>query len=78
MLCIDNLSPTIFLIDFSLAQLFHNPTTYLHIPFTMNHLIIGILLFTSINAQQGYAQLHHNNLESLAYMIIYSALGDLP
>jgi hypothetical protein len=78
MLRVDNLRPTIFLIDFSLAWLFHNPATYLHIPFTTNPLIVGTLPFTSINAQQGYAQLHHDDLESLTYTIIYLALGDLP
>jgi len=30
------------------------------------------------NGQQGYTQLHHNDLESLAYTIIYSALSNLP
>jgi serine/threonine protein kinase len=78
MLYIDNLCLTIFLIDFSLAQLFCNPATYLHIPFIMNHSIVSTLPFASINAQQGYAQSCHNDLESLTYMIIYSALGDLP
>jgi hypothetical protein len=78
MLRVDNLRPTIFLIDFSLAWLFHNPATYLHIPFTTNHSIIGTLPFASINSQQGYAQSHHYDLESLTYTIIYSALGDLP
>ena len=28
---VDSLLPTLFLIDFGLAQLFHNPATYLHI-----------------------------------------------
>ena len=42
--------PTIFLIDFGLAELFHNPITYLHTPFITDHLIIGTILFTSINA----------------------------
>ncbi len=54
MICGDDLNPTLFLIDFSLAWLFHNPATYLHTFFTMNHLVIGTLPFTSINSQQGY------------------------
>jgi serine/threonine protein kinase len=74
----DNPLPTLFLIDFGLARLFCNPTTYLHIPFTTNHSIIGTLPFTSINGQQGYAQSHCDDLESLAYTTIYSALGELP
>jgi serine/threonine protein kinase len=78
MICIDNVPPILSLIDFGLAQLFCNPATYLHIPFTINHLIIGTLPFASINSQQGNSQSHHNDLESLAYTIIYSALGNLP
>ena len=80
MICIDGDNPlsTIFLINFGLAQLFCNPATYLHTPYTMNHSIIGTPPFGSINGQQGYAQLCRNDLESLAYTIIYSALGDLP
>jgi len=70
--------PTIFLIDFGLAQLFRNPATYLHIPFTTNHPVIGTLPFASINGQQGNAQSRRDDLESLVYTIIYSALGDLP
>src|SRR5260370_33817576 len=74
----DDLNPTLFLIDFSLAWLFCNPASYLHTSFTTNHLVIGTLPFTSINGQQGYTQSHRNDLESLAYTIIYSALSDLP
>jgi serine/threonine protein kinase len=75
---VDNLHPTLFLIDFSLAQLFHDPATYLHVPFTTNNLIVGTPQFVSINGQQGYAQSCRDDLESLAYTIIYMTLGDLP
>lgn len=74
----DNLPPTLFLIDFGLAQLFRNPATYLHIPFTKEHSVVGTLPFASINSQQGKSQSRRDDLESLAYTIIYSALGDLP
>ncbi len=74
----DDLNPTLFLINFGLAWLFHNPATYSHTSFTTNHLVIGTLPFTSINGQQGYTQSCHDDLESLAYTIIYSALSDLP
>jgi casein kinase 1, alpha len=74
----DNLPPTVSLINFGLTRLFHNPATYLHIPFTTNHLIIGTLPFASINAQQGNSQSRRDDLESLAYTIIYSALSELP
>jgi hypothetical protein len=74
----DNALPTIFLIDFGLAQLFCNPTTYLHIPYTTKHSIVGTLPFTSINGQQGRTQSCHDDLESLTYTIIFLARGYLP
>jgi serine/threonine protein kinase len=74
----DGVSPTISLIDFGLARLFRNPSTYLHIPYTMGHLAVGTLSFTSVNGQQGYAQSRRDDLESLAYTIIYLVRGDLP
>jgi hypothetical protein len=74
----DNVPPTLYLIDFGLAQLFRNPATYLHVPFTTDHSIIGTLSFASINSQQGNSQSRRDDLESLAYTIIYSALGELP
>ena len=74
----DGVSPTIFLIDFGLAQLFRNPSTYLHVRLTMNHSIVGTLEFASVNGQEGYAQSRCDDLESLAYTIIYLVCGDLP
>ena len=74
----DGVPPTIFLIDFGLARHFRNPLTNLHIRYTANHSIVGTLAFTSVNGQQGYAQLHRDDLESLAYTIIYLVRGDLP
>jgi hypothetical protein len=69
---------TVFLIDFSLVELFRNPATHLHIPHSMDHSIVGTLPFVSINGQQGHAQSRRDDLESLAYSIICSARGDLP
>ena len=74
----DNIPPTLSLINFGLARLFRNPATYLHIPFAANHSIVGTLTFASVNSQQGNSQSCRDDLESLAYTIIYSALGELP
>jgi hypothetical protein len=68
----------VFLIDFGLAQLFRNPATYLHVPYSTNHPVVGTLPFTSINGQQGCAQSRRDDLESLTYTLIYSARGYLP
>ena len=69
---------TAFLIDFGLAKLFRDPATHLHRPYSTSCAIVGTLPFTSINGQQGHAQSRCDDLESLAYTIIFSARGDLP
>ena len=69
---------TAFLIDFGLAELFRDPATYIHIRYSTDQSRVGTLAFTSINGQQGHAQSRRDDLESLAYTIIYSALGRLP
>ena len=74
----DNVAPTIFLINFGLARQFRSPTTYLHTPFTMERSVVGTLPFTSINGQQGHTQSRRDDLESLAYTIIFLVRGDLP
>jgi hypothetical protein len=78
MVQLDNLHPTVFLIDFGLAQLFCNPATYLHNPDSTDQPVVGTLPFMSVAGHRGFAQLCHDNLESLVYTIIYSAPGDLP
>ena len=74
----DGAPPTVFLIDFGLAQLFRNPATFLHRPYTTGHSFVGTVPFTSINGHQGFAQSRRDDLESLAYTIIYLVCGDLP
>jgi hypothetical protein len=74
----DSGDPSVFLIDLGLARLFRDPTTYLHIPYSVDHSTIGTLPFMSINCQQGHAQSRRDDLESLAYTIICSACGSLP
>jgi serine/threonine protein kinase len=78
MIQVDDHSPNVFLIDFGLAQRFCNPATYVHIPHTKDRSTIGTLPFMSINGQQGFTQSRRDDLESLAYTIIYSTRGSLP
>ncbi|KAH8988653.1 putative casein kinase, partial [Lactarius hatsudake] len=52
----DDLHPTVFPIDFGLAQLFCNPTMCLHIPYSTDQSVVGTLPFMSINGRQGHAQ----------------------
>ena len=78
MILADGPSHVSFLIDFGLAERFRNPTTYLHHSYSIDHPIVGTLPFTSVNGHRGHAQSRHDDLESLAYTIIYSGHGELP
>jgi serine/threonine protein kinase len=76
MIRVDNM--TAFLIDFGSAELFRDPATHLHIPYSMDQSIVGTLPFMSVNCQEGHAQSRRDDIESLAYTIICAARGDLP
>ena len=74
----DGVAPSIFLINFGLARQFREPATHKHTQYTTKHSIVGTLEFMSVNGQQGHAQSRRDDLESLAYTIIFAARGHLP
>ena len=75
---IGKLSNEIFLIDFGLAQLFHDPSTCRHVPLISGLKTIGTIAFTSINSHLGRTQSRRDDLESLVYSIVYLFRGRLP
>ena len=48
MILVDSLSPVSFLIDFGLAQQYHNPTTYQHTLYNPHDKVIGTLAFSAM------------------------------
>lgn len=77
-------STLIFAIDFGLAKYFRD-TAGKHIPFVNNKGLIGTARYASINALQGKGlkslgneQSRRDDIEALAYMLIYFYLGELP
>src|SRR5712692_8606465 len=71
-------SSQVFLIDFRLTWLFHNLATHEHIMQAKGLDITGTVRYSSINSHLGVTQLRRNDLESLAYIIVYLVKGRLP
>jgi casein kinase I family protein HRR25 len=66
------------LIDFGLAKPYRDAKTHLHIPYTENHCLTGSAAFASINNHLGRQQSRRDDLESVAYLLIYFLRGSLP
>jgi len=73
-----DMSSRAFLINFRLTQLFHNPVTHKHIMQVKGLNIIGTIHYSLINNHLRLTQLQHDDLESLAYVIVYLVKGWLP
>jgi casein kinase I family protein HRR25 len=73
--------PLVNIIDFGLAKKYRDPVSMFHIPFSRHpHGLhgVGTSLFASINTHLGLESARRDDLESLAYMLIYFLRGTLP
>jgi serine/threonine protein kinase len=68
----------VYLIDFGLAKQFRDPNTHRHIPYSDALGFSGTALFASIHSHQGWESGRRDDLESLAYLLIYFLRGSLP
>lgn len=68
----------LYLFDFSLASLYRDPRTYAHVPFCGGNATSTSCPFASINGHLGSRLSRRDDLESLAYLLIYLARGSLP
>src|SRR5215471_3964457 len=66
------------IIDFGLAKKYRDPMTHLHILCQYNYALTGTAAFASINNHRGLEQSRRDDLESLAYVLIYLFRGSLP
>jgi serine/threonine protein kinase len=65
----------IHIIDFGLAKPFRSAETYIHVPCCSGRPLMGTARFASINALSGVELSRRDDLESLAYMLIYFLHG---
>ena len=69
----------VYLIDFGLAKKYRSTRTGRHIKFTIPRRLTGTARYASVNALRGTEQSRRDDLESLAYILIYFAnKGILP
>ena len=68
----------VFLIDFGIAMKYCNLTTGNHVPFCRARRLTGTPAFASINSHLGAQLGRCDNIESLAYLLIFVLCSSLP
>ena len=72
------LSKKLYLLDFGLAKRFRDKKTGMHIPYKEGKKFTGTACYASIYTHLGSEQSRRDDLESLAYILIYLSKGNLP
>jgi serine/threonine protein kinase len=67
-----------YIIDFGLSKEFRDPNTRAHIPYCHGRGFTGTAAFASVNSHLGLELGRRDDLESLAYILIYLLCGFLP
>ena len=74
----DNTEKTIYLIDFGLAKRYRDEYTQIHIPLKENRNLTGTARYAICNAHNGLVQSRRDDMESIAYVILYFFRKKLP
>ena len=69
---------TVYIINFGLSKEFRHPDIYLHIPYNGAQGLVGLATFASIHSHLGFELGRRDDLELLAYILIYFLHGSLP
>ena len=68
----------IFIIDFGLSKLYIDLKSKNHVDMKDKKGLVGTARYVSIPTHKGYEQGRRDDLESLAYLLLYFANGNLP
>ena len=68
----------IYIIDFGFSHQYRSSRTGKHIKYIDRKMTIGSLCYLFVNGNKGYEQSRRDDLESLGYMLIFLATGNLP
>ena len=71
-------SSLVYICDFGLAKRFRDKKTGMHIPYIDGKKFTGTACYSSIYTHLGSEQSRRDDLESLAYILIYLSKGTLP
>ena len=71
-------SHIVYILDFGLSKKYWSSSHKCHIPFITGKKLTGTARYASINALSGYEQSRRDDLESIAYIIMYFIRGSLP
>jgi serine/threonine protein kinase len=75
---LNNQSNIVYLIDFGLAKKYRDGKTFHHIPYKENKTLTGTARYASINSHLGIEHSRRDDLESIAYVLIYFSKRLLP
>lgn len=79
LISLSDLKDTIFLINFGVVKQFWHPSSWIHIQMVKGcSKIIGTPAFTSLNSHHGFKLSCRDNLEALAYTLLFLYSGSLP